>query len=123
MGLPISRRALPSLAAILLAGLRPAGAEAPLTLVYVHDHGCPFCRQFDRKIAPGYGRTPEGARAPIRQVEKGSPEFQAIRFARPVRFTPTFVLMREGVELDRIEGYPGEDFFYGLLERMLAKAG
>jgi hypothetical protein len=40
-------------------------------------------------------------------------------FARPVVFTPTFVLVEDGQELARIEGYPGEDFFWGLLARML----
>ena len=38
-------------------------------------------------------------------------------------FTPTFVLVREGRELARIEGYPGEDFFWGLLAAMLRDAG
>ncbi len=34
-------------------------------------------------------------------------------------FTPTFVLVENGVELARIEGYPGEDFFWGLLGMIL----
>jgi hypothetical protein len=29
----------------------------------------------------------------------------------------------EGQEAGRIEGYPGEDFFWGLLGRMLEEAG
>ena len=37
----------------------------------------------------------------------------------PIRFTPTFVLVDDGREIGRIEGYPGEDFFWGLLERLL----
>jgi hypothetical protein len=43
-------------------------------------------------------------------------------FARALTFTPTFVLMVDGIEVSRIEGYPGEDFFWGLLERMLVQA-
>ena len=34
---------------------------------------------------------------------------------------PTFVLVEDGRELGRIEGYPGEDFFWGLLGKLLEK--
>ena len=39
---------------------------------------------------------------------------------RRVRFTPTFLLVDDGRELARIEGYPGADFFWPLLGDMLA---
>ena len=42
-------------------------------------------------------------------------------FATPVVLTPTFVLMEDGAEAGRIEGYPGEDFFWGLLGQMIGK--
>ena len=41
---------------------------------------------------------------------------------KPV-FTPTFILLQNGVEVDRIEGYASEDFFWGLLGQALEKAG
>ncbi len=44
-----------------------------------------------------------------------------VTFARSVKFTPTFVLVENGQELARIEGYPGEDFFWWLLTEMLSK--
>ncbi len=34
-------------------------------------------------------------------------------------FTPTFVLFDDGREIGRIEGYPGEDFFWGLLQNLV----
>ena len=37
---------------------------------------------------------------------------------RPV-FTPTFVLVEDGKELGRIEGYAGDEFFWFLLGRLL----
>lgn len=43
--------------------------------------------------------------------------------ARRVTFTPTFVLLVNGTERNRIEGYPGEDFFWGLLGQMLGQEG
>ena len=36
-------------------------------------------------------------------------------------YTPTFVLVNNGEEVGRILGYPGEDFFWGLLDRMIDK--
>ncbi|MEC9367868.1 MAG: thioredoxin family protein, partial [Pseudomonadota bacterium] len=38
---------------------------------------------------------------------------------RSVVFTPTFVVLHEGREIGRILGYSGEDFFWGLLEKIL----
>ena len=38
---------------------------------------------------------------------------------RKVLYTPTFILVEGGQEIGRIEGYPGEDFFWGLLKMML----
>ena len=42
-----------------------------------------------------------------------------VKFQRDVIFTPTFVLVDQGRELARIEGYPGEDFFWGPLNQLM----
>ena len=39
----------------------------------------------------------------------------------PILYTPTFVLVANGEEVGRIEGYPGDAFFWGLLDRLLDK--
>jgi hypothetical protein len=66
-----------------------------------------------------YASTSEGAFAPLRLIDLHEPRPADIAFASPLRITPTFVLVDEGRELARIEGYPGEDFFWGLLGMML----
>ena len=38
--------------------------------------------------------------------------------SRPV-FTPTFVLVNEGRELGRLEGYAGDEFFWFTLKKLL----
>ena len=62
-------------------------------------------------------------RAPLRMVDldaaKGSGVIVLLQ--RPVRYSPTFVLADDGREVGRIEGYPGEDFFWGLLENLVLK--
>jgi len=44
-----------------------------------------------------------------------------IRLVAPVVASPTFVLADNGREIGRIVGYPGADFFWGLLGQLLSK--
>ncbi len=83
--------------------------------------GCYWCAQWNADIAGIYPKTPQGAAAPLQRfnLNRDNPD---IEFARRVSFTPTFLLVVDGVEVSRIEGYPGEDFFWGLLNRMIAEA-
>jgi thioredoxin-related protein len=39
----------------------------------------------------------------------------------PVVFTPTFILTNNSKEISRIEGYIGDDLFWGMLEIMLKR--
>ncbi len=85
----------------------------------LEEDGCVWCQRWDEEISAIYPKTPEGQFAPLRRVDIHDPLPGDMQFARTPFFTPTFVLVREGVELARIEGYPGEDFFWGLLGVML----
>lgn len=101
----------------------PAQAGAQDTrLVMVEQKGCIYCMQWDRDVAPEYAKTAEGWTAPLQRVDIGDiPEDLSLK-SRPV-LTPTFILVRDGQELSRLEGYPGEDFFWPLLMRMIDEAG
>lgn len=98
---------------------------APLTLAAESLHmverpGCAWCARWHEEIGPAYPKTPEGRFAPLRQVwlRDGAPE--GVRYAQPVVFTPTFILVSDaGEELARLTGYPGADFFWPLLEQIL----
>jgi hypothetical protein len=92
-------------------------AQAAELLLY-RRLGCPWCRAFDETIGPVYPKTDLGRRLPLRHVDldRGAPLAAAL--VKPVFFTPTFVLVDGGREVGRIEGYPGEDFFWGLLEKL-----
>ncbi len=111
------RTALTFLIVPVLAVLLTAQARAD-QLVMVEQDGCHWCAQWDKEISHIYPKTDEGARAPLRRVNlRGLPD--DITFtSRPV-FTPTFVLIRDGQELGRIEGYAGDEFFWFLLGRLL----
>ncbi|OSQ48192.1 thioredoxin domain-containing protein [Marivita geojedonensis] len=94
------------------------GAAEPY-LVMVEQHGCVYCERWDAEIAPAYPKTAEGRFAPLIRADlrEGPPE--GMTYARRVVFTPTFVLIKDGTEQARIEGYPGEDFFWPLLSKLL----
>lgn len=92
-------------------------------LVMVEQAGCSYCARWNEEIGPIYPKTSEGAHAPLRRVNIRGDEIKALDLDRRVVFTPTFVLVDDsGTELARLEGYPGEDFFWGLLDQMLRDA-
>ena len=108
------------LALSLLAATGPVSAETALLMG--EETGCLWCARWDSEIAPAYPRTDEGRAAPLRRLDIRAPVPEDVTLAAPLRFTPTFVLLDDGREVSRIEGYPGEDFFWPLLGRMLDSA-
>ena len=105
----------------LVAHPRAAHAQ-DWQLVLVEQAGCAYCARWNRDVAPEYPLTPEGQFAPLRRVDLREALPDDLSFdTRPV-FTPTFILMRDGAEVSRLEGYPGEDFFWGILGQMLDRA-
>lgn len=85
----------------------------------VDQQGCHYCEAWLDEIGPTYPKTTEGKFAPLtrRDIGDGAPDGGT--YARRVNFTPTFILMDQGQELARIEGYPGEDFFWPILTKLL----
>jgi len=100
--------------------LLPAPASAQdVELIMIREPGCVWCERWDAEIGPIYPKTSESRCAPIRMVANLRDIPADIEPARRVLYTPTFLLTREGQELARIEGYPGQDFFWPMLARML----
>ena len=108
----------------LLGGISIALSASPThaaELVMFERAGCAWCETFDREIAPIYGKTDEGLRAPLRHVDTARPAPPDLAFIDIERLTPVFVLVDRGREIGRIRGYPGEDFFWGLLSVLVKK--
>lgn len=89
----------------------------------VEEKGCVWCARWNDEISHIYPKTDEGKAAPLRRIDLHDPLQDDLIFSRSLHFTPTFVLIIDGQEANQIEGYPGEDFFWGLLEQMLTAAG
>ena len=105
----------------LCAGVMLASAADAAELVMFRRDGCPWCAKWDREIGPIYPKTEFGRRAPLRMASLNTANSAGVALQRPVRYSPTFVLADDGREVGRIEGYPGENFFWGLLQELVLK--
>lgn len=106
--------ALAAVCAVLLAASVADAAE----LVMFRRDGCPWCAKWDREIGPIYPKTEFSRRAPLRQINLDR-EHGASIVHGPILYTPTFVLVEAGREVGRIEGYPGDEFFWPRLRALL----
>jgi hypothetical protein len=114
----VDLRRMSAAAALVICG---AAAAPAADLVMFEEPGCAWCARWNAEIGDAYHLTEEGRRAPLlrRDIGDGAPEGVTLRM-RPI-FTPTFVLVDGGEEIGRIEGYPGEDFFWPMLNALLER--
>ncbi|MBR0764431.1 thioredoxin [Bradyrhizobium japonicum] len=101
----------------------PTTASHAAELVMFERPGCAWCARFNAEIGPIYGKTGESRAAPLRRVDLSGPLPADLAGINPGPFTPTFVVVQEGREIGRIRGYPGDAFFFGLLDRILSSTG
>ncbi len=103
---------------ILLLSPLPVQAGEVKLLMFEED-GCYWCAKWNSELADIYPKTQEGRTAPLVRLDVHDPIPKTLVLkTRPV-YTPTFVVIDDGQEVGRIEGYPGQDFFWGLLARIL----
>ncbi len=107
------------LALALLSG-GSAGARAA-ELVMFEQAFCEWCEAWDEEVGVVYGKTAESRHAPLRRVDIHKTRPADLAGIKRIIFTPTFVLMENGAEVGRILGYPGEDFFWSLLNQMMKR--
>ncbi len=112
----IAIRAFSALCAIFVLTCSAGAAE----LVMYRRDGCPYCARWDREIGPIYPRTEVGRRAPVRMINLDRDRDLTPIKHGPIIFTPTFVLVENGREVGRMEGYTGDEFFWVRLANLLA---
>ncbi|WP_439360752.1 thioredoxin [Bradyrhizobium sp. DASA03007] len=112
-----------ALLAVTVALALASAASRAAELVMFERPGCVWCARFNAEIAPIYAKTEESQAAPLRRVDLNSPLPADLAGIDPGAFTPTFVVVKEGREIGRIRGYPGDAFFFGLLDRILSSTG
>lgn len=107
---------------LLIFTLFASATFAETKLYMAEEHGCYWCERWDDEISKTYPKTAEGAAAPLQRYDLYGPKPENVTFKTRVRYTPTFILVQDGQEVGRIEGYPGEDFFWVLLGELLKDA-
>lgn len=90
-------------------------------LVMFETAGCVWCEAWNREVGGVYHKAEAGRVAPLRRVELYGPRPEELRDIEGIVYTPTFVLMDQGREVGRIDGYPGNEHFWGLLSVLMKK--
>lgn len=114
-----------ALAVVLLCVTGAPGSvrAQDLQLLMVEQAGCYYCRIFNRDMAPIYETSAEGKLAPLVHVQLRDPLPEGITLASIPFVTPTFILLGpDGMEIERLTGFPGEDFFWSYIGDMIATA-
>lgn len=96
-----------------------SGAPTGTELIAFEAPGCRYCPLFRRDVAPSYAATRAGKSAPLRFVDVNDSAASALKLARPITMVPTVVLIRDGVEIGRIDGYVGRESMHRLLNAVL----
>lgn len=106
---------------LLIAAPGLARQATTAELVMFDDAGCPWCRRWDREVGDAYPRSEEGKRVPLRRMHISEARRSGLVLVSAVTVTPTFVLVDRGAEVGRITGYPGADFFWAMLDGLIAR--
>ena len=106
-------------AILILAATATLGSCADAAELQMYRRaGCPWCQAWDRDVGPIYPKTDIGRQIPLRMIDLDHERPQG-SLRGPIIYTPTFVLVENAREVGRIEGYPGDTFFWGLLDRLV----
>lgn len=110
-----------ALSIALCCGIFAAASARAAELIMLEQPGCVWCKRWNEEIGIAYPKTVEGRQAPLRRVDITGPWPADLKGIQRERLTPTFILLEDGAEVDRLRGYPGENFFWPLLSGMLEK--
>lgn len=95
---------------------------ASVELVVFEHADCQYCRVFRSDVAPRYASGTQAERAPLRFINIEHTGTHGIGgLNASIHMVPTFVLMQEGREVDRIVGYWSPDNFFKMVAYMLMK--
>ena len=107
----------------LYAALDPEARDGSPMLIYVYSPECGACRQFDGEVGAIYPKTNESLALPMERVlidDWQAKRHQLVECASAaVIGTPTFLLIQNCRELDRITGYSDAELFWLGHRRMM----
>lgn len=93
------------------------GQEAPRSEVVVFEiGGCRYCTAFRDNLGARYLASTTNAVAPLRYVDVGKLDASAFQLRSEITTVPTIVLLQDGKEVDRVEGYPVSEALFGMVK-------
>jgi len=106
--------------ALLLAAF-PRWADAGTSLIMVTSDDCPFCQAWERDVGVVYDKSPYAPALPLTRVDMADAMPEDVVLETPVVGTPTFLVIRDGKEIDRQRGYDGAEMFWWWLSEHAAE--
>jgi hypothetical protein len=97
----------------------PATSEFEIVVVEVN--GCKYCPLFRQAVAPAYSATPRARQIPLRFLDITAEGADKMKLKSPITIVPTAVLLRNHVEIGRIEGFVGAEDFSRLVTSLLSQ--
>ena len=96
-------------------------ADSRGQLVMITSSHCPWCEAFEDDVGKGYDRTEEALVYPLRRHDFYQKMPDDLAHLTPATMTPTFIVIRDGVEIGRIVGYPGAELFWWRISEFTAQ--
>jgi thioredoxin-like negative regulator of GroEL len=95
------------------------GTSVTQEIVVFEAENCTYCSAFRSQILPNYRQSPRNVELPVRFVDVNATGVDKMKLIAPIQMVPTVVMMKNGQEVDRIQGYTGPELFHQLVTKML----
>ena len=108
-----------AIALTFAASLQTAAADSRLIMV-TSDY-CPSCQAWELDVGKVYDKSPYATTLPLTRVEIGSKMPGGATLQKPVVGTPTFLIIHNGQEIGRQNGYIDAEMFWWWLSEYTDK--
>ena len=81
-------------------------------LIMITSDRCPYCKAWERDVGAIYAESPYAQNLPLTRVKLSGAMPDGLVFDASITGTPTFVVFRGGLEIDRQLGYQSSEMFW-----------
>tara|TARA_B100001564_G_scaffold174769_1_gene147052 strand:- start:1304 stop:1747 length:444 start_codon:yes stop_codon:yes gene_type:complete len=99
----------------------PQTAAADNRLIMVTSDHCPYCQAWELDVGKVYDKSSYATTLPLTRVKIGSKMPEGVTLQTPVVGTPTFLIIHNGQEINRQNGYFDAEMFWWWLSEYAAK--
>jgi hypothetical protein len=92
------------------------GAKARTEVIVFEIGGCKYCVAFRDNLGARYLSSTTNKAAPLRYVDIGQLDPTNFQLRADITTVPTIVVLQDGREVDRVEGYPLRDVLFEMVK-------